>query len=289
MIGTAVWLISLGLAFVLGVVAVEKARAVATFELALVRLLPPATWRMLRANSRTCAKVIIGVEALTAAALLAVPLGVVAAWVLILFFGFLCVHVVSWRRRLPPCGCFGEARVDSRITDGLRATGLFVASACLFAGSIGTNMEPIGRQMPAVAVALVAAVLLFSHRSAISHGVRRNHSQDSIQATSGSEELSLGTTSERAGATTRRTLIARTTAGALSLLAVRLAGGVETAVAHHDCLTRLSICYECCGASFPACSDCCFDCYTRCLVGGGCPENSCFGCWSLMPMPCTTC
>lgn len=260
--------LSVGLAAVLVLAAARKLRALTSFEVTLVQLLPRSTWDVPLLHSRRLAKVVVAVEVLTAAALLFVPSSwrvPVALWATVLFAAFLTALVLAARRRVP-CSCFGRPRGAAGASAIIRGIMLLVISAWLAWVASGT--DPVGSPSR-VGALLVAGVVFVACVPGFTPQLGRIASHAGSRMISDSNGLS------------RRGFLVRCVA--LTALATLGASRTEPVLATSvECDALGDQCLVCCRPYGTSCAGCCDLCFAKCCAPGQtpCPPDSCFAnCW----------
>jgi hypothetical protein len=228
--------------------------------------MPRWTWSSDVFSSRRLAGSVIGLEFLTALALLASPLqarGYVAAWTCLVSVG-LCAVAVRAARRRTPCGCFGGSGKAAGKVEIARAGAVLTVSAVLLsitaAGEVGSSVPTYSNGGLAAALLILLVVFLPS----VATGLLRKAAPAAQEPTSKHPS--------------RRTLLR----GAVALVAALGLAAVDRSTAlastyYRSCYDQYNLCYGCGG---PLQNECCMDCYVTCQMGGSCiPHVSCGGCW----------
>lgn len=266
--------LSLGLAIVLTLAAIKKLRALTSFEVTLVRLLPRAVWSVPGLHSRRLSRLVVVTELLTGGALLVASDSfavAVVAWTTALFAAFLLALVVASRRGLS-CGCLGRAHGSVGRSGVARGTALLVVSVSLLA-SVALG-DPAGNPRWHVALMVAASVTVVAFAPGLGLRLRPFFTTKRYLSAPGVEPGGHGIS--------RRSLLVRSGAlVALVLLGPRL-GGTELALANGSCDSLGDACIVCCrnNGYGTSCTDCCDLCFARCGTSRPCPQDSCFGpCW----------
>lgn len=276
--------LTLGVAIVLAFAAILKLRAVTSFEVTLVRLLPRTVWRGW-VDSRRAAYAVIGVELLLAGTLIALPSRVIPTLAAFTFLSALSVVAVVARERRLPCHCFGAAHRAAGGLELVRTGGLATTAGALTGLAISGTTSPDTTLTPAAAAA-AGFVLMLALLPEVPAASARLAVRLARWSQAGRDEA------PDTGATvSRRVFFRRVAAGAATLVALPLVVRTPLAEAcpdEHiiDCTLRFNSCFDCCGGLiFLECTGCCDGCYNRCLASIEsildlqCPRFSCFGCW----------
>jgi len=284
MASDATFVLSSALAVALGGVlvlaAIAKLRDLASFELTLVRLLPPALWRAPGVKSRPLARGVVGLELTVGLCLLVVPSPLVAVVATALFFVFIAT-LLRARAVNSGCSCFGGGRRQVQPVQLVRGGVLVVAAVALaamtLAGTAAPDLDAAGFAGPVLGAALLFVAVVPELRWRLRLGGR----------------APFGGVSSDAGIS-RRAFVGKSATGALALVGLSAwSGGTVAAAGPFDPIYHASgfdQCIDCCGSTFIPCISCCVECYNQTVVShlsvgerDLCPDGSCFGCWQLFP------
>jgi hypothetical protein len=268
----------LALAAVLIVASLIKARQLARFELALVRLAGDRIWQRLPVTSRGAARIVCVIEFATGVSLLvASGTGALAAraWTAGLFAGFAVISVIAMRLQTP-CGCHGaQSRVKG--ADAARSLGIAAMAAAAAVGSAVLPSSAVGQRFG------LGPVLLGVGLACLALWPVLLHSAALVRISVGTHGR--GEAAAPISAPSRRTFLKGAVGTLGALIAVSALG--TPALAHtktyHTCQQAFDRCYGC-TTKLRNKSDvqCCIDCYVSCQGGGGskCYAGiSCDGCW----------